>query len=81
MTAYVVTPNGELLIYLNATKHEHVNGGDHRFKDKEGHWIADIPQAWAVGWQRPQYSVPSSALADIKRALRNFDMRTGRFKP
>jgi hypothetical protein len=81
MPAYCVTPTGELVIYQNAgfcvrgeTMFELYTG-----KDKTS-WVADVPKTWAVGWQRPAIAGRSDALKDIKRALQNFDARTGRWK-
>lgn len=81
MTAYVITPNGEVLSYPTANHALRIDGHIELHTDATKKvWVADIPATFAVGWARPTSQGQSVPLAQLKRSLRNYDSRTGRWK-
>lgn len=82
MAAYVITPSGELFEYPTANHAVRKDGFLRLSTSNEGSWVADVPHNFVVGWARPvALGSSGSDLAKTKRALRNFDARTGDFKP
>lgn len=81
MAAYCVTPTGELIIYNTANYAlRKVNGKTELLTGKKGNWVADIPAGWAVGWHRPTLLFAEGTLREIKRALSNYNAKTGKWK-
>jgi hypothetical protein len=95
-TAYVITPTGTVLRYSGVG---HVVRGEQAtelYTSKEKTcWVADVPNGWACGWDRPAgisvtdaaqelrrdiRNAPGSDLAAIKTALRSFDGRSQSWK-
>lgn len=81
VSAYVVTPSGEIIEYWEANFAVRGAGKIELYThSNKSTWVADIPADWAVGWSRPHALGTNTDAAALKRALRNFDLRTGRWK-
>lgn len=83
---YVVTPSGELLEFPTANRMKYIptieGGGAQLYRldsDKNEHYVAYVPNDWLIAYSRPQIPVRDSTLGALKRALRDFDARTGRW--
>jgi hypothetical protein len=78
---FVITPNGEVLEFPTAHYLSHLNNHQRLATKKDhGTWVANIPAGWAVCHERPTVLGDSTDLGALKRALRNFDARTGEWK-
>lgn len=84
MSAFVVSPNGEMFEYPAATYAKWGVVGDNTtylYADAtQKQFVARVPDTWALSFSRPRVLGASSAdFARLKRALRAFDARTGEF--